>query len=131
MSELAVKIGKRLRQLRRGRSLTQRQLADAATTEEKVITRVFVGALERGEKTPSLRTLDQLAQALGVRLADLLQSVDGPRKAPGEPERLAELLTSLAQGAQPAELERFERVLRAFFDANRPRKGTRRTKKRS
>lgn len=131
MSELAVQIGKRLRQLRRGRSLTQRQLAEAATTEEKVITRVFVGALERGEKTPSLRTLDQLAQALGVPLAELLQSVDGPRRAPGEPERLAELLTSLAQGARPAELERFERVLRAFFDANRPRKGTKRAKKRS
>ena len=53
---------------RRQVGLSQEQLAFRAG-----VTRNYVGGLERGEKSPTLRTLDKLAEALGVSPLDLLR----------------------------------------------------------
>ena len=56
-----------LKRWRVKRQLTQQGLADKVG-----IHRVYVAQLEAGTKTPSLRTLQRLAKALRVKVADLL-----------------------------------------------------------
>ena len=55
-----------LRVYRVARNLTQAELADRAG-----ITRVTVGALERGENVPHLGTAQRLAEVLGVEIGEL------------------------------------------------------------
>lgn len=58
--------GERVRELRGERGLSQEQLAHASGVH-----RTYAGAVERGEQNISLTNMHQLADALGVRVADL------------------------------------------------------------
>ena len=62
--------GKRLRELRLKRKLSQEKLAEIAELH-----RNYVGLMERGESNVSLLTLVALARALGVRPAKLIEPV--------------------------------------------------------
>jgi transcriptional regulator with XRE-family HTH domain len=68
MSEQASEpdVGRKLRDLRQRRGLTQRALADACGLSANAI-----GLIERGESSPSVSTLHRLALALGVSIAEL------------------------------------------------------------
>ncbi len=57
-----------LRDLRKDRGFTQEGLA-----EETGYHRVFIGYLEQGKRSPSLRTIVGLASVLAVRPSELLQ----------------------------------------------------------
>jgi transcriptional regulator with XRE-family HTH domain len=59
--------GRRLRELRKERGLTQEALAEAADLSGN-----YVSELELGQKVPSLTILVRLAQALEVGASDLL-----------------------------------------------------------
>lgn len=66
-------LGMKLKELRQARRLTQQQLADQAG-----ITQVYLAQLEGSEKNPpirnpSLRALNSLARALGVRVSDFIE----------------------------------------------------------
>ncbi len=71
-----------LRELRRARGLSQERLALEAGYD-----RSYVGELERGEKSPSLRTIFRLARAIGVSPSALLAAVEArlppPAGGPG------------------------------------------------
>ena len=60
-------IGERIRTFRCSAGLTQEALAKAAA-----IGRVTLVRVEKGEQTPRFKTLDAIAKALGVRVAELL-----------------------------------------------------------
>ena len=60
-------VGKTIRKLRKGNGLTQARLAEAADLSDN-----FIGYVERGEKTPSLDSLERIAKALAVQLHDLI-----------------------------------------------------------
>ena len=60
-------LGKRLKKLRKTRSLTQVDLAVAVGLSPS-----YIGAIEQGTRQPSLKTLNKLARALGVRIKDLI-----------------------------------------------------------
>lgn len=59
--------GRRVRELREARSLSQEKLAQASG-----LTTTFVSTIERGRKTPSLTSVLKLARGLKVDAADLL-----------------------------------------------------------
>jgi len=59
-------VGRRLRDLRQRRGLTQRALAQACDLSANAI-----GLIERGETSPSVSTLHRLALALEVPIAEL------------------------------------------------------------
>lgn len=61
-------LGQRIRTLRKVLGLTQAQLAESLGYEPMTISR-----FERGEYSPGFDALHQLAKALGVSLASLLQ----------------------------------------------------------
>lgn len=67
MSSLTRKVAARIVELREERGLTQEQLAEKAR-----INRVTLARLERAMHQPTLDTLDQIARALRVGLAQLL-----------------------------------------------------------
>jgi transcriptional regulator with XRE-family HTH domain len=90
MADLQREFGRRLRELRTRSGLTQQQLAGRAKMDYK-----YIGALERGERNPTLFNIDRVAHALGVASGDLLS---GKIKAapPGEVD--AAILSNLLSG---------------------------------
>jgi transcriptional regulator with XRE-family HTH domain len=54
----------------------------------------FVALIERGRKTPSIETLDKLADALDVQLSELF-AFDAPAKATSDQERVVKKILKL------------------------------------
>lgn len=69
MASLHERIGKRLRELRRARALTQEQLAERSGLSHK-----FIGEIERAQANPTVATLGLLSQALGVEVCELFSA---------------------------------------------------------
>ncbi|MGA9184140.1 MAG: helix-turn-helix transcriptional regulator [Candidatus Acidiferrales bacterium] len=61
--ETVENIGQRIRQLRESRSMTQSQLQARSR-----VSRSYLSRIESGQMTPSLGTLEKIAEALGVGL---------------------------------------------------------------
>lgn len=61
-----VQFGKRIACLRKAKHLSQEQLALASE-----INRTYMGAIERGEKSPSLNVIVRIAAALSMSLTEL------------------------------------------------------------
>ena len=101
---LRASLARALKQTRAARGLTQRSLAAKAAIGEKYLSRI-----ERGLATPSVLVVYKLAQALDVRLEELLALPAVPA-----PLHASSLLRLLAERSK-AEVEQAERVLRALF----------------
>ncbi|MGE3407579.1 MAG: helix-turn-helix domain-containing protein [Pirellulales bacterium] len=65
-------LGERLRAVREGQNLTQRQVAEKCNLH-----RTFIGSVERGERNVSVLNLRLIARVLRVRIAELLEG--GPK----------------------------------------------------
>jgi DNA-binding XRE family transcriptional regulator len=63
-----VNIGEKLKRLRQANSLTQEELANRA-----YLTKGFISQLERDQTSPSIATLKDILDVLGVSLADFFQ----------------------------------------------------------
>ena len=66
MTTLREKFGRRLRQIRAQRRMTQEQFAETLD-----ISVDFLSLMERGRNAPSFETLDKLAKRLKLPVADL------------------------------------------------------------
>lgn len=66
MSRLKFLFGKRVRQLRRQKDLTQEELAELVGVSAE-----FISNLERGINAPSFDTLERIAEALDVAPVEL------------------------------------------------------------
>lgn len=66
-TKLAKHIGQKLQTSRLRKDLTQAEVAKRAGTNTN-----YYAKLERGEAVPSLKMLEKLVKALGVRSSDLL-----------------------------------------------------------
>jgi transcriptional regulator with XRE-family HTH domain len=101
MEEIQQLFGRRVRELRRSRGLTQEALAKAAGLDDK-----HIGALERAEKTPSLEAIGRLAKALQVEYYELLMP---ERLTTGQVEQQVKLLAR--------DLDRLDaKAIRLFLD---------------
>lgn len=68
-----VRVGARVRAIRRQRGLSQVQLAEAAQRSVETIS-----AIERGKSLPNSETLERFAEALGVRVQDFFSFHNAP-----------------------------------------------------
>jgi transcriptional regulator with XRE-family HTH domain len=66
MTELERRFGKRLKELRLARGLSQEELAFRVGVH-----RTYLGGIERGERNPSLKNLAAIARGLGISLSEL------------------------------------------------------------
>jgi transcriptional regulator with XRE-family HTH domain len=64
-------LGRRIRSLRAERGLSQEGLAERAGLH-----RTYVGGIERGERNPTIRNLEQISRALAVSLSVLVKGID-------------------------------------------------------
>lgn len=62
-----LRLAKRIKRTRRKANLTQEELADKTNMSV-----TFIGLLETAKRKPSLKTLDKIASALGVKTKDLI-----------------------------------------------------------
>lgn len=80
MNALVRDFGVIVRRLREARGWSQEQLAEHAG-----LNRSYVGEIERGTVIASIVTVEKLARAFGVSIADLLLKVAGARDAAAVP----------------------------------------------
>lgn len=71
IDQQALSVGRRIRELRRGRGLTLVQLAARAS-----LSHPFLSQLERGLARPSMVSLERIARALGSSQVEILAAVD-------------------------------------------------------
>ena len=65
---ILVKFGKRIRELRKGRELSQKQLSELTGFHHN-----YVGMVERGERNPSLENIVVFANAFDMSLSELFR----------------------------------------------------------
>jgi transcriptional regulator with XRE-family HTH domain len=67
LNDVTVRFGKRLREVRTRKGISQEKLAELAGLH-----RTYVSSVERGERNVSLINIENLANALGVPMAELM-----------------------------------------------------------
>lgn len=72
MATLKQKFGKRLREIREQRRMTQEQFAETLDVSVD-----FLSLVERGRNAPSFETLDRIAKRLRMPVADLFSFRSG------------------------------------------------------
>ncbi len=70
--KLLSQFGKRVRELRKSRHLSQVDLA-----EKCGLHRNYIGMIERGERNPSLINIYKISQAFDIELSELLKIENG------------------------------------------------------
>ena len=68
MKDITHKLGDRIRKLRLEKRLSQENLAF-----ESNMHRTYLSSVERGERNPSLKNIEAIANALGVPLSELFK----------------------------------------------------------
>lgn len=99
------KFGGHIRDLRKGRALTQEALAERSGLSVDAVRRI-----ERGAFSPSLDTVRKLATGLEVNLNTLFDGFSVQRR-----DHIAEICDFL-QRRRPEEVRMVWRVIRAMFD---------------
>jgi transcriptional regulator with XRE-family HTH domain len=110
-SKLVEEIGRKIKSLRterRGGKLTQGVISERAH-----ISVSFLSMIERGERSPSIETLGEIAEGLGVSMGELFQSGAGPVEENPAFRKLSEFLKS--RRVTKADVERLLAVARAMF----------------
>ena len=67
-SKIDIQFGLRIAELRRQLNISQEELAERCGVH-----RTYVGSIERGEKSPTLNTIEKFANGLGVQIIDLFK----------------------------------------------------------
>jgi transcriptional regulator with XRE-family HTH domain len=65
------KLGKRIKELRQERGLSQEAFAHSAGLD-----RTYIPSIEKGERNISLEVIEKIAKALGLKISELLKGLD-------------------------------------------------------
>jgi transcriptional regulator with XRE-family HTH domain len=84
MADLQEIIGRVIRQERQNRQWTMKELGEKAGISE-----IYVGEIERGQKYPSAKVLESLAQALELDLSELLELMAEEIRAERQPQAVS------------------------------------------
>jgi len=107
MSRLSQQLGKRIRELRKVKRLTQARLAERANLSEACI-----GTIERGHRTPRLPTLQKIASALKVEVRDLFNF--HPEEISTSDEALKELYRNV-EGKSRKEILKIAEIAKIIY----------------
>ena len=104
MNDLLSKFGKRIASLRKERKLSQEKLAELADLH-----RTYIGAIERGERNPSVSSLVRIANGMNVHVRDLVSPLTGGKNAEREQAFLE--IISLLESRDADELKWIKMVM--------------------
>ena len=65
-TDINIAFGKRVAELRKNSGYSQEKFAFKCDVD-----RTYIGTIERGEKSPTLNTIDKIASALGITKSEL------------------------------------------------------------
>lgn len=109
MSDILKKLGLRIREERKRAGLTQEQLA------EKVdLSTDFIGYIERGKQAPYLKTLERIAQTLGVEVYELFIFKETPEGT--ERKEAIQALVHLLHNKSPDDIRFTASILRQVLE---------------
>ncbi len=83
-------LGRRVRELRKDRNLSQAELAERAN-----LTTNYIGKIERGEAHPTIEALLAIAEGLKVNVSELFRHLDRPVPKEDVKRRIWEMLETL------------------------------------
>ncbi len=69
--QVLIKLGRNIRNLRLNQGISQEELAFKIDSA-----RNFIGCIERAEKSPTVYTLFRIAQALNVKIEEIVKDID-------------------------------------------------------
>lgn len=106
-------LGDRLRVLREGRALSQAELGRRAGTSA-----TEVATIERGERAPTIVSLEHLARALGVPISAFFEDTELHRNSPpGRNERTWYAIMDLLRDRDVDYLRAVHKLVKAFDEA--------------
>lgn len=103
-TDIKLRFGKRIRQLRKQRELTLEKLGERSQVSNK-----FLQALETGKQAPTIETIEKLSRGLGVGMHELLAIEERTPKA------LRARAREMIADASDAEVARIVGVLEAML----------------
>lgn len=103
MSSLKIKFGKRLKELRKSKGITQEQIAEIVNIEPPNISKI-----ECGMHFPQPEKIEKIANALGVEIKDLFEFEHFKKKQ--------ELLTYIMEALDGFELKTVELVYKFIYN---------------
>jgi transcriptional regulator with XRE-family HTH domain len=89
VSELAITIGEKIRNLRLQRGISQEQLGEMADLH-----RTYIGQMERGEANITLQALEKVTGALGLTVTQLFRFVN-PEEHTSENPTLTQIINAI------------------------------------
>jgi len=108
MSELSKDIGNRIRNIRKEQGLSQEELAHRANIHPS-----HMGQLERGEKSPTIDSLEKIVQALNINFEALFNNSKVTEN--NEPRDVINMIVHKLEGRDIKEQEVAYKVLKLFF----------------
>lgn len=87
--KLLIQLGKRIKILRKQRGVTQAQLAELVSLSTN-----FIGYIERGVQSPSISTLEKIAEVLRADIGMLFINIDRPLLKPDKKEKMVNKIIS-------------------------------------
>jgi len=69
-SDILLKFGERVRELRKAQGYSQEDFAYACDLD-----RSYMGGIERGRRNVALRNIERIAETLGISLAELMKGL--------------------------------------------------------
>jgi transcriptional regulator with XRE-family HTH domain len=106
MEDVRKALGRRIRELRGLRRMTQQQLGEKADLNYK-----YLGAIERGQKNPATDNLSKIASALGVEVGDLFTVEEEIE----DPKAFKEKVEALLKDATEKEYKTILKVIKAIL----------------
>jgi len=106
MSNIRQLVGKNVRRYREARNLTQEMLADMVDVSGS-----YIGYIERGQQSPSLKLLEKISVALEVHPDNLLENPEVISEEERELKKLELLLTNKG----PAVIRFMQETATAYF----------------
>ncbi len=99
-------IGARIRYFRKLKGLSQEKLAWAAG-----INPAFLGELERGQKSPTLKTLEKITDALSIHLYELFA---GPGPLPVENDKELSTIMESLRALPPQQIHQISVIIQTI-----------------
>lgn len=114
MADILKKLGSRIKEERKKAGLTQEKLA------EKVdLSLDYIGYIERGKQAPYLKTLERIAESLGVEVYELFMFEEGDKRSARK--AAIQELVFLMQDKSPDDIRFTASILRQVLERGKGR----------